>query len=72
MSKYQPVTREELKKFVKDNELVQMETSYIGEPPVTLFMNKLGERPAKVVHYEDYGEPTMYYIRKEQDDERQV
>ena len=67
MPKYQPVTREELKKFVGDNELVQMETSYIGEPPVTLFMNNLEERPAKVVHYEDCGEPTMYDIGKEQE-----
>lgn len=67
MSRYIQVTKQELRTFVEDNKLLQMEVSYIGDPPVTLFMNSLGEHPAKVVHYEDYGEPTMYYIRKEQE-----
>ena len=61
------VTREELKKFVEDNKLLQMEVSYIGDPPVTLFANALGERLAKVVHYEDYGMPTEYFIRSKSD-----
>lgn len=65
MTSYQQVTKEELKAFVEDNELIQMGVSYIGDPPVTLFINNLGERPAKVVHYEDYNMPTKYFIWKE-------